>query len=207
MSEAGEDETSGGGGHHRLAFVLVGLLLAGLVIGLATVGLEGEKAPSVAAGTGCKVHPLAYTVTDDAAEFAEQKAFEATGADVTAPGLYKVPLDLVPALHAASHAYVVVFHEKGLGGAPMAELRALNDRASATKAPVIIAPREQDAGLVAIARGYELSCTDATAQAAAEVTRFAAQTYASVADPAASGSTPPLAPSTPNDAPSPVDPS
>lgn len=205
MSEVGEDEERGGS--HRLAFVLAGLLVVGLIIGLATVGLEGEKAPSVASGSGCAVRPLAYTVTDDADEFAEQKAFEASGADVTAPGLYKVPLDLVPALHAASHSYVVVFHAPDVGPAVSDELSALNDRATRTKAPVLIAPRQQDQALVAIARGYELACDEATAQAAAEVTRFAAQTYASVADPAAAGGGPPPAPSTPNDAPSPVDPS
>lgn len=204
MTEADEHDEPGGGGH-RAAFVLAGLLVVALIAGLATVGLKGPQAPDVSAGSGCDVHALAYTVTDSPEEFAEQKRFEATNAPVTAPGLYEKALPLVPALHAASHSYVVVFYGDGVGGDAMDRLKGLAKRAIDTKAPVVIAPREQDPALVAIARGYELACENDTVEAAAEVSRFAAQTYASVADPDDDAADPPLAPSTPNDAPSPVD--
>lgn len=200
-----DDEHEPRGGH-RFAFVLVAVLLVALVGGLATVGLKGDEPPAVTAGSGCAAHALKFTVTDSPEEFAEQKRFERDVNEITPPGFFTAPVDPVAVLHAASHSAVVVFYAADANDAVIRELRALDARGKATKAPVTIVPGEGDAALVAISRGYELVCQDATEASAAEVSRFAAQTYASLADPDATYAEPAPAPTEPTQAPSPVDP-
>ncbi|MBJ7471627.1 MAG: hypothetical protein JHD16_10015 [Solirubrobacteraceae bacterium] len=204
MDELDDDDRPAGG--RRTAVILVAALVIALIAGLATWGLAGEQAPTVADGaSGCEVRALAYTVTDDPEEFAIQKRFESEDNTVPAPGFYDRILEPVAALHAAAHAYVVVFVRPGARGDGVDRLRALEERAAATKAPVIVSQREQVPGFVALARGYELSCADDGAAQAAEVARFAAQLYGSVADPADPSTTPPAPVAVPN-APSPADP-
>lgn len=207
MGESGEQDE--GPAMSRRALVLLTLaLLVTLAGGVAILGLRRDDGPAVTdTASGCRVHALAFTVTDDEDEFAEQQAFERDVNELPAPGFYDRELDLVPTLHAASHSYVVVFTRPGLSGDGVELLRAMERRAVGTKAPVIVAQRDQDDAVVAIARGYELACEEGGGVQAAEVNRFAAQLYASVADPAdaagPAGSGP--APTTPSDAPSPVD--
>jgi hypothetical protein len=184
-SERQDEELAGG--HRRMVVVLAGLVLASLAAGLLVFGLNGEEPPRAAAGSGCAVHRLAYTVTDSADAFAEQKRFELSQVAVTAPGLYRGPVAEVPTLHAASHGSVVVFHRGVLGAGAAADLQALHVRAARTKAPVVIAPREQDDAHVAISNGYELRCGGASPRETAEVVRFAARAYASLTPPAAPG--------------------
>ncbi|MEH3053952.1 MAG: hypothetical protein PGN13_08090 [Patulibacter minatonensis] len=203
MHEHDEDDAPGFRLGLPTILVLGALLVGSLVAGLVVWGTGGEAPPTVGAASGCTVTPLKYTVTNDPAVFAEQKRFESTINAVPKPGFYDRVLDPIPTLHAASHSFVVVFAREGLGGAGIDGLQAMERAAVATKAPVVVSRRRQDAAFVALSRGYELSCAEGGAVQAAEVRRFAAQEYASVADPADAGTSP--APSTPNDAPSPAD--
>lgn len=189
----------------RTVALLAGALLAALLGGIVLWGTAGEVAPTVADGaSGCAVHALRFTVTDDPAEYERQRRFERTVNAVPAPGFYDRALDRDATLHAASHAFVVVFARPDVGGAGEDGLRALNAAAARTKAPVVIARRAQDPAIVALSRGYELTCRLGGAAQAAEVRRFAAQEYASVADGRDRGAAP--APTTPHDAPSPAQP-
>lgn len=189
----------------RSIALLVGALVVSLVAGALLWGTAGDVAPTVAdEASGCTVHPLRFTVTDDPAEFARQRRFEQTVNTVPKPGYYERVLDRDATLHAASHAYVVVFMATGVDGDGRDGLRALSDAAVRTKAPVVVSERAQGAAIVALSRGYELSCRDGGAAQAAEVRRFAAQEYPSVADPADRDAGP--APTSPHDAPSPAQP-
>lgn len=205
MVDDSMDHSRGGGvGRGTIALLTLGLL-GSLIAGLLIWGLGGSVAPTVASeASGCTVHPLRFTVTDDPGEFARQQRFESTINAVPAPGFYDRALDEVATLHAASHAFVVVFVGAGLVDDGRAGLRGLADAATRTKAPVIVSQRRQTDAIVALSRGYALTCARGGAAQAAEARRFAAQEYASVADPAdRSGRAP--APSTPHEAPSPVD--
>lgn len=183
----------------------MGALVVSLVAGALVWGTAGEVAPTVAdEASGCTVHPLRFTVTDDPAEFARQRTFERAVNTVPKPGYYERVLDRDAALHAASHAYVVVFMRHDIGGDGRDGLRALSAAAVRTKAPVVVSEREQQPAIVVLSRGYELSCRKDGAAQAAEARRFAAQEYASVADPADRRQGP--APTSPHDAPSPAQP-
>lgn len=199
----GEDRERGLG--PRTIALLVGALVVSLVAGALLWGTAGDVAPTVAdEASGCTVHALRFTVTDDPAEFARQRRFEQTVNTVPKPGYYERALDRDATLHAASHAYVVVFMRPGVDGDGRDGLRALSDAAVRTKAPVVVSERAQGAAFVALSRGYELSCQKDGGAQAAEVRRFAAQEYASVADPNDAGAGP--APTSPHDAPSPAQP-
>jgi hypothetical protein len=202
-----DDDVAPGGRMRVIAWVAVaGLLGASFVVGALIWGVRGSAAPSIADGaSGCTVHPLRFTVTDDPAEFARQQRFEATDTEVPRPGLYDRALDEVATLHAASHAFVVVFVRSAttLDSGTRAALHRFDDAARATKAPVLIVRREQTPALVALSRGYALRCATAGAAQVAEVRRFAAQEYASVRDPHDPVKAAP-APTTPHDAPSPA---
>lgn len=198
------DDREGGVGLRSIA-LLVGALVVSLVAGALLWGTAGDVAPTVAdEASGCTVHPLRFTVTDDPAEFERQRRFEQTVNTVPRPGYYERVLDRDATLHAASHAYVVVFIAPGVEGDGRNAVRALSDAGIRTKAPVVVSERAQDAAIVALSRGYELSCRDGGAAQAAEVRRFAAQEYPSVADPDDRASGP--APTSPHDAPSPAQP-
>ncbi len=145
---------------------------------------------------------LRFTVTDDPAEFARQQRFEAQSNTVPAPGFYDRVLAVDPTLHAASHAFVVVYARPDVHGDALDALKGLDAAARRTKAPVVVSRRAQEPGLVALSRGYQLSCRLGGAAQVAEVRRFAAQEYASVADPADRAAPP--APTTPNEARSPA---
>ena len=201
-----DDSGDGAGGLSvRTIGLMVGALLAALAIGMAVWGTAGEVAPTVADGaSGCKVHALRFTVTDDPAEFARQQQFESTAKPVPLPGFYDRVLDEVATLHAASHSYVVVYARGDVRGGGEEGLRALEAAAVKSKAPVIVSRRDQEPAIEALSRGYALTCQQGGAAQAAEVRRFAAQEYASVADPNDASTTPP-APTTPNDAPSPAE--
>lgn len=199
-----EDEAGGWLGRRTIALLLAGLV-ASLIGGIVLWGTAGEVAPTVAdEASGCEVHALRFTVTDDPAEYARQRRFEQTVNAVPTPGFYDRVLDRDATLHAASHAFVVVFARADVDGDGRDGLRALSDAATRTKAPVVISRREQQPAIVALSRGYELSCRQGGAAQAAEVRRFAAQEYASVADPRDGAAGP--APTTPHDAPSPAQP-
>lgn len=204
-----EDDGDDAPGGHRLAIVVaVAALLAALLAGVLLIGSCEDEAPGVVdAASGCRVHPLKYTVTDDPEIFAEQKRFEQNSNVLPKPAFYDRDIDLVAARHAASHEYVVIFYGAGLSDEGRAGLQALERRAVVTKAPVIVAPHDEgDDAVVALSRGYQLACPDGGATQAAEVARFAAQQYASVADPADPKGTSGPAPDVPHAAPSPVDP-
>ncbi len=188
----------------RTTALLVGVLLASLVAGLVVWGTGGQVAPTVAdEASGCRVHPLRFTVTDDPAEFARQKRFEST--------VNAVPTRLLrpPARCRLDPPRRFARVRRGLRAARCQRRRhrrapRAQYRAERTKAPVVISRRAQQPALVALSRGYALTCRQGGAPQAAEVRRFAAQEYESVADPADRRTGP--APSTPHDAPSPATP-
>ncbi len=189
----------------RTIALLVGALVVSLIGGAVLWGTAGDVAPTVAdAASGCTVQTLRFTVTDDPAEFERQRRFERELNTVPQPGYFERTLDRDATLHAASHAYVVVFMRGDLDGDGRDGLRGLSDAAKRTKAPVLVSEREQAPAIVALSRGYELRCARGGAAQAAEVRRFAAQEYASVADPADRRVGP--APTSPHEAPSPAQP-
>lgn len=202
--QSGDDEVGGWPAAGTIVLLVAGMLAA-LVGGIVLWGTGGDVAPTVAdEASGCTVHALRFTVTDDPAEYARQRRFERAVNAVPTPGFYDRVIDGDATLHAASHAYVVVFARPGVDGDAAEGLRTLSDAATRTKAPVIVSRREQAPAIVALSRGYELSCRRGGAAQAAEVRRFAAQEYPSVADPADRSEGP--APTTPHDAPSPAQP-
>ncbi|MBO9533951.1 MAG: hypothetical protein J7513_13355 [Solirubrobacteraceae bacterium] len=202
--DGGDDH--GGGLSLRSIVFLVGALLVALAGGMVVWGASGDVAPTVAdEASGCTVRALRFTVTDDPAEFARQQRFEVTTNTLPAPGFYDRELAADPTLHAASHSFVVVYARPDVGGDAIDGLKGLDAAARKTKAPVVISRRAQGPALVALSRGYQLSCRQGGAPQAAEVRRFAAQEYASVGDPDDRSTTPP-APTSPNDAPSPAEP-
>lgn len=207
MSESlieGDDE-SGHGLGLRTVLALVAVLVGSLVAGVLVWGTGTDAPPTVSnAATGCTVEPLRFTVTNDPKVFAAQQQFEQGLNAVPKPGYYDRVLDSVPTLHAASHSFVVVYVGDGVDGDATDSLKALAKAAVQTKAPVIVSKRAQQPALVALSRGYQLTCPKGTVAQAAEVRRFAAQEYASVADPQDAGTAP--APTSPNMAPSPIDP-
>lgn len=201
----GPDDDRGVGGR-GLAFGLLTALVVSLVLGFVVFGSGDAEPPGVTdTASGCRVHALKYTVTDDPEVFAEQKRFEQTSNVLPKPAFYREEVDLVAARHAASHEWVVVFYGDGeLGADGQRGLEALEQRAVSTKAPVIVAPHDEgDDAIVALARGYQLACREGGAAQAAEVSRFAAQLYPSVADPKDPITTGP-APTTATAAPSPA---
>lgn len=203
-----DDHDGRGLGGRGLAVALAAALLVSLALGFVFLGSGEEEPPGVIdTASGCRVHALKYTVTDDPEVFAEQKRFEQDRNVLPKPAFYREEVDLVAARHAASHEWVVVFYGDGkLQADGERGLEALEQRAVSTKAPLIVAPHDEgDDAIVALARGYQLACKEGGAPQAAEVSRFAAQLYASVADPADPITTGP-APTTGTAAPSPVDP-
>jgi hypothetical protein len=163
-----------------LVFVLVPVLA--LVAGLLTMGGHSAAKPQEgAAGGGCIRHTLRYGVTDDPAEVARQRVFEARSTAVTDAGFYTRPVASVPTIHAASHGFVVVFYRPDLAAADVRPLRAVAAAGKATKAPVIVAPRRQGPAVVVLAEGQRLDCAAAGAAQSTVVRRFAASVYASLA--------------------------
>ena len=160
----------------RALLILVVLPVLALVAGLATLGGDAP-APAAAApsagAAGCTEHALKYAVTDDAAEFNRQKAFEASDADITAPGFYDAAPPRTPTLHAASHGAVVVFHRPGLPADRLRPLRALVAKAAVAKVQLIVAPRRQATALTTIALGRQLDCSAADAAQTTRVQAFA----------------------------------
>lgn len=199
-----DDDAPGHGLSARTIALLVAVVVGSLIAGVVIWGTKGEQAPTVGnAQTGCAVQPLRFTVTNDPKVFAHQLQFERQFNTVPKPGFYDRVLDAVPTLHAASHSYVVVFASAKVSGDALDSLKALSAAAVATKAPVIVSRRDQPQALVALSRGYQLTCPSGGVSQAAEVRRFAAQEYASVADPKDRHGAP--APTAPNEAPSPAD--
>jgi hypothetical protein len=148
-------------------------LIALLAVGVLFLGLGGG-APAVAQTGGCVTGTFAY----DAAEQGRQRAFEAKlgdGAELPPFGFHATAPDITATLHAASHAYVVVFYRPG---ADTRALRALAADATALKIPLIAAPREQRAALVAITQSVQLTCDASRVDAVRE---FAAGSYADLA--------------------------
>lgn len=136
----------------RALATAVAALVALLAAGVLTLGVGGAE--PAAAQPGCSSGPFAF----DAAEQGRQRAFEARlgqGADLPALGFHTTAPDLTATLHAATHAYVVVFYRPG---SETPALKALAADATAFKVPLIVAPREQQAALVAIAQGTRLEC-------------------------------------------------
>lgn len=168
----------------RALLILVVLPVIALAVGLLALGGDAPDPASAAAGSGaadgCTTHALKYTVTDSAAEFNRQKAFEASDADITEPGFYDADPSSTATLHAASHSSVVVYYRPGLSADQLRPLRALAAKAIATKAPVIIAPRRQAAAVSTLALGTQLDCSAADAAQTARVRAFAATVYASL---------------------------
>ncbi|WP_445149702.1 DUF3105 domain-containing protein [Baekduia sp. Peel2402] len=165
----------------RALLFLLAVPLVALVVGLLTIGADAKEPTAAAsAGASCTQHALKYTVTDSAAEFNRQKAFEATAAAITEPGFYAAAPPSTATLHAASHGSVVVYYRPGLSAAQLAPLHALMDRASATKAPVIVAPRRQAEAVTALVLGTQIDCSAADAAQIARVRAFAATFYASL---------------------------
>lgn len=168
----------------RALLTLLVLPVLALVAGLVVLGGGGPDRAVAAANaadpSGCAERTLKYGVTDDASDFNRQKAFEATNAAVTEPGLYATEPPAVPTLHAASHGSVVVYYRAGLPAAQLRPLRALIAAAGATKAPVIVAPRHQAPALTAIAMGRQLDCSAADAAQTARARAFAATVYPSL---------------------------
>jgi hypothetical protein len=155
------------------ALATAGVALAALLAaGVLFLGLGGGE-PAVAQ-TGCVTSTFAY----DAAEQGRQRAFEArigNGAELPALGFHEAAPDMTAALHAASHAYVVVFYRPGTD---TAALRALAADATAQQIPLVAAPREQRAALVAITQSVQLTCEAPRVDA---VRDFAAPYYAGLA--------------------------
>jgi hypothetical protein len=150
------------------AFALAVLLAAGVLI----LGLGGGE-PAVAQ-TGCATGRFAY----DAAEQRRQRAFEArlgSGADLPPSGFHASAQDMTATVHAASHAYVVVFYRPGMD---TTALRALATDAQALQIPLVAVPREQRAALVAITRSVQFTCDAPRVDA---VRGFAAGYYADLA--------------------------
>lgn len=169
----------------RALLTLLALPAIALVVGLLALGGDAPAPAAAASGAGadgCAERTLKYVVTDDAAEFNRQKAFEAriATASITAGGFYDTPQPSTPTLHAASHGTVVVFYRPGLSADQLRPLRALIARAVATKAPVVVAPRRQATALTALVAGRQLDCSAADAAQTARVRAFAATTYASL---------------------------
>lgn len=162
-----------------LLFLLV-LPVFALVVGLLTMGADAKEPAASAAGASCTQHQLKYAVTDSAAEFNRQKAFEATNAAITEPGFYDRAPASTPTLHAASHSYVVVYYRPDLTAGQRRPLRALMAQATATRVPLIVAPRRQAEALTTLALGTQLDCSAADAAQIARVRAFAATYYASL---------------------------
>jgi hypothetical protein len=152
-------------------------LAALLAVGVLTLGLGG--APPAAAQTatgGCVSGPFTY----DAAEARRQLAFEARlddpgAAPLPAFGFHAGAQDETATLHAASHAWVVVFYRPGID---TSALRALAAAAVAQKVPLVAAPRRQREALVAITQDRRIACAGASTDAVRE---FAAAYYPSLA--------------------------
>lgn len=179
-------EESGPAVSRRMLAVCAALLAISLVAGM--LFLHGSRSPELSAdeSAGCKQHALRYAVTDDPAEFARQKRYEAAINDPNAaplpkPGMYARTPAWTPTLHAVSHSFVVVLYRPGISAGAMRELRALDRIATETQAPVLIAPHAQAAPLIAIAMGQELRCSSADAAQARAVRAFGAAVYSSVA--------------------------
>ena len=155
------------------AAVALAVLLAA---GVLTLGLGGgESAAAESASGGCVTGTFAY----DAAEARRQQAFEARlgqGAELPAFGFHAAAPDMTAALHAASHSYVVVFFRPGTD---TTALRALAADAKAQQIPLVAAPREQRAALVAITQSAQISCDAPRVDAVRE---FAAPYYAGLAE-------------------------
>jgi hypothetical protein len=156
------------------ALVSAALALAALLaVGVLFLGLGGG-APAAAQAGGCVSGTFAY----DAAEQGRQRAFEAkigNGAELPAIGFHEAAPDETATLHAASHAYVVVFYRPGIDATA---LRALAADATALQIPLIAAPRTQKAALVAITQRVQLTCDAPRVDA---VRAFAAGSYADLA--------------------------
>ena len=155
------------------ALATAGVALAALLAaGVLFLGVGGGE-PAVAQ-TGCVTGTFAY----DAAEQGRQRAFEArigNGAELPAFGFHEAAADMTAALHAASHSYVVVFYRPGTD---TTALRALAADAQAQQIPLVAAPREQRAALVAITQSVQLTCDAPRVDA---VRDFAAPYYAGLA--------------------------
>jgi hypothetical protein len=174
----------------RPLLALLVLPVLALVAGFVAFGAHAQttaaKAPRASphqlAATGCTQHNPKYGVTDDPKVVQEQLMFERTINVVTDTGFYTRPQPYTPTLHAASHGSVVIFYRPDALTAPArAALKDLVAAATATKAPVVVAPRaEQPQALVALGLGAELACPTATAAQAAQVRAFAAGVYPSV---------------------------
>ena len=93
------------------------------------------------------------------------------------PGFHSRPLDATATLHAASHAYVVVFYRPG---AASAALEALATAATEQKVPLVVAPRAQRQALVAITQERRLDCAAAGAEQVDAIRRFSAASYPSL---------------------------
>jgi hypothetical protein len=167
----------------RALLLLIALPLIALVVGVLTMGADAKQpTAATAAGASCTQHTLKYVVTDDPAEYNRQKAFEAKidSLSITPGGFYDAPQPMTPTLHAASHGTVVVFYRPDLSAAQLRPLRALLARATAIKAPVVIAPRRQAEPLTALVNGQQLDCSAADAAQSARVRAFAATFYPSL---------------------------
>ncbi len=184
MLPTNQHDTSSGGGPGlggRAILVLGVILAASLALSVALFGTGGSRGAAPVASAGCTAWSPRFGITDDPAEFDRQRRFEATNAPVPAAGVYRNTPPLTPALHAASHGYVLIFYRPDLSRSELTPLRTLAVLATRTKVPLLLAPRRQHNAFEAVTSGRALRCDgDGTAQADA-VRRFAAETYPSLA--------------------------
>ena len=171
----------------RIGLVLLSVLsLAGFVLGARHFGLKPGTTAGPQAGVhgGCAQSALRFGFTDDGRVVTRQRVFEQrmlTGAtQLPPPRFHTRPVEADAALHAVTHAFVLVYYRAGFSTAQLAGLRTLESLAVAQKAPVLVAPREQAPALVALRLGVAMTCAGLGPSQVRQLRAFAATLYPSL---------------------------
>ncbi|ADB49389.1 DUF3105 domain-containing protein [Conexibacter woesei] len=165
------------------AFVVGTFAICALVFGL---GSSGPAPAAAGIHDGCRESDLRFTVTNDQREVDRQHAFErrllAAKAQLPQPRFHTEPVDPTASLHSASHGFVVAYYRDDVAAGDLGDLRALQALANEQKVPLLTAPRVQRAALVAVRSGIEMTCSEAGAEQVAQLRRFTAELYRSLAE-------------------------
>jgi len=157
------------------AFMLIWLTV-GILLSNGKPEAAKREAPAGSAEAGCRQAPLRHFVSDDPADTQRQAAFERSGRNIPAPGVYRHALDRDATLHAVLHGDVVIFFT---GARPSRELAVFARLADTKHAGVLVvarpdADRADASALEARRNGARLTCSGAGRFQVAAVQRFAA---------------------------------